>query len=70
MRRLAAAGIPCGVLAAPIIPFLNDKDIERILEQAAEAGATRAGYQLLRLPNEVKDLFQDGLGRRHQLKAA
>jgi DNA repair photolyase len=70
LRRLAEAGIPCGVLAAPIIPFLNDKDIERILEQAAGAGATRAGYQLLRLPHEVKDLFQDWLERRYPLKAA
>jgi DNA repair photolyase len=70
LRRLAEAGIPCGVLAAPIIPFLNDKDIERILEQASGAGATRAGYQLLRLPHEVKDLFQDWLERWYPLKAA
>lgn len=70
LRRLAGNGIPCGVLAAPIIPFLNDKDIERILEQAAQAGATRAGYQLLRLPYEVKDLFQDWLDLRYPLKAA
>lgn len=70
LHRLAGVGIPCGVMAAPIIPFLNDKDIERILDQAAEAGATRAGYQLLRLPHEVKDLFQDWLERRYPLKAA
>lgn len=70
LRRLVEAGIPCGVLVAPVIPFLNDKDIERILKQAAGAGVTRAGYQLLRLPYEVKDLFQDWLARRYPLKAA
>ena len=69
LRRLAQAGIPCGVLVAPIIPFLNDKDIERILEQAAGAGVTRAGYQLLRLPFEVKELFQDWLERSYPLRA-
>jgi DNA repair photolyase len=70
LRRLAEAGIPCGVLVAPVIPFLNDKDIERILEQACKAGATRAGYQMLRLPHEVKDLFKDWLARHYPLKAA
>ena len=70
LRRLVEAGIPCGVFVAPVIPFLNDKDIERILDRAAGAGVTRAGYQLLRLPHEVKDLFQDWLVRRYPLKAA
>lgn len=70
LRRLAEAGIPCGVLVAPVIPFLNDKDIERILEQACRAGATRAGYQMLRLPHEVKDLFKNWLERHYPLKAA
>ena len=61
VRRLAAAGIPVGVLVAPVIPALNDSEIERILAAAAEAGALSAGYVLLRLPREVKDLFVEWL---------
>jgi DNA repair photolyase len=70
IRRLAAAGIPVGVLTAPIIPFLNDKDMESTLEQAWEAGARRAGYILVRLPFEVKDLFRAWLDAHYPLKAA
>ena len=69
LRRLAEAGIPCGVLVAPIIPFLNDKDMEQMLEQCAAAGARRAAYLVLRLPCEVKDLFKDWLERHYPLKA-
>lgn len=61
IRRLTAAGIPVGVLLAPVIPFLNDSDIEAILAQVREAGALTAGYVMIRLPHEVKDLFRDWL---------
>jgi DNA repair photolyase len=57
IRQLAAAGIPTGVMAAPMIPALNDHELENILETAAAAGATSAGYVMLRLPLEIKDLF-------------
>ena len=61
LRELSAAGIPCGVMAAPIIPGLNDDQIPAILEAAAEAGARRAGYILLRLPHGLRQLFSDWL---------
>ena len=59
IRALAAAGIPAGVLAAPMIPGLNDAELERILAACAAAGATRAGYVLLRLPLEIRQLFEE-----------
>jgi DNA repair photolyase len=62
MRALRRAGVPVGVLAAPMIPAVNDSELEAILERAAEAGARHAGYVLLRLPLEVKDLFRQWLG--------
>jgi DNA repair photolyase len=61
IRQLTAAGIAVTVLVAPIIPAINDSEIERILEAAYDAGAREAGYVLLRLPLEVKDLMQDWL---------
>jgi DNA repair photolyase len=61
IRALSAAGIPVGVMAAPMIPFLNDAELESILKAAAEAGATTAAYVLLRLPLEIKDLFAEWL---------
>jgi len=70
IRRLAAAGIPTGVVVAPVVPFLTDHDIERVLDAAAEAGATYAGYVLLRLPFEVKELFGAWLETHFPLKAA
>ena len=70
LRRLSEAGVRCGVLTAPIIPFLNDRHVEPILEAAAAAGAKSAGYVLLRLPKEVKPLFADWLQRHFPLKAA
>jgi len=70
LRALSAAGIPCGVLVAPIIPFLNDRDMEAVLERSAAQGAGIAGYQILRLPYELKDLFKDWLERHYPLKAA
>jgi DNA repair photolyase len=61
MRALSDAGIPVGVMTAPIIPALNDDEMESILAAAVEAGATQAGYTLLRLPLEIKDLFREWL---------
>ncbi len=61
IRRLAEAGVPTGTLAAPMIPALNDDELEAILEAAALAGGTSAGYILLRLPLEIKALFIEWL---------
>ena len=61
VRALSAAGIPTGVMTAPMIPGLNDHEMEAILEAATEAGATRAGFTVLRLPLEIKDLFDEWL---------
>jgi DNA repair photolyase len=58
---LSAANVPVGVLTAPIIPMVNDAEMEHILEQAAGAGACCAGYVFLRLPYELKDLFREWL---------
>ncbi len=59
--ELAAAGVPVSVLVAPIIPAINDAEIEAILTRAAAAGAQEAGYVMLRLPLELRDLFRDWL---------
>ncbi|MCK8780701.1 PA0069 family radical SAM protein [Rhizobium sp. NTR19] len=61
IKALTDAGIPTGVLVAPVIPALNDHEIERILEAGHAAGATEASYVLLRLPLEVSPLFRDWL---------
>lgn len=61
LRQLAAAGVPTTVMVAPIIPALNDSEIERILDSAAHAGVREASYVLLRLPLEVRDLFREWL---------
>jgi DNA repair photolyase len=61
LRILAEAGVPCGVMTAPIIPALNDSEMEDILAAAAGAGVKEAGYTLLRLPLEIKDLFREWL---------
>jgi DNA repair photolyase len=61
LRRLAQAGIPTSVMVAPVIPALNDAEIERILDAAALAGVQGAGYVMLRLPLEVRDLFKEWL---------
>jgi len=57
IRGLAGAGVPVGVMFAPVIPALNDHELERVLEAAAGAGARAAGYVLLRLPGAVAELF-------------
>jgi DNA repair photolyase len=61
IRSLTQAGVPVAAMVAPIIPALNDSEIESILGAAREAGATEAGYVLLRLPLELKDLFREWL---------
>jgi DNA repair photolyase len=61
VRTLVDAGVPTGVLAAPMIPALNDWELERILAAAAEHGADTAGYVLLRLPHEIKHLMEEWL---------
>ncbi len=70
LRTLSSAGIPVGVMVAPVIPQLNDKDLEAILEAAAEAGATGAGWVMLRLPLEVAPLFREWLDAHYPLRAA
>lgn len=69
IRKLADAGIPVGVMVAPVIPVLTDAELEAIVESAADAGATSAGYVLLRLPHEVKNLFREWLDANEPLKA-
>jgi DNA repair photolyase len=65
MRTLSQAGIPVSVMAAPLIPGLNDHELERILDSGANAGATEAGYIVLRLPLEVSPIFKDWLLRHY-----
>ena len=67
-RRLNAAGIPTGVMFAPVIPALNDHELERVLEQAAQAGCQSAGYIVLRLPREVNPIFKEWLAAHYPLK--
>ena len=69
IKNLNDAGIPVSVLVAPVIPVLTDPEMESILEQVRVAGARAAGYVLLRLPLEVKELFVDWLHARYPLKA-
>ncbi len=61
VKRLADAGVPVGIGFAPVIPGLNDHEMESVLEAAAKAGATTAMYVTLRLPLEIKDLFREWL---------
>jgi DNA repair photolyase len=70
MRRLSEAGVPCAVSVAPVIPGLNDHEIEAILERAAEAGASGAPFTVLRLPLEIKDLFREWLQSERPERAA
>lgn len=65
VRKLSEAGIPVSVLVAPIIPAINDHEIEAILKAAHEAGAREAGYVLLRLPHDLKDLMRDWLAEHY-----
>jgi DNA repair photolyase len=61
VRGLVSAGVPVTVMFAPVIPGLNDHELENVLGRAAEAGARSAGYVVLRLPLEIKDLFREWL---------
>jgi DNA repair photolyase len=69
IQQLADGGIPVGVLVAPVIPALTDHELEDILAAAKAAGATRAGYVLLRLPHELKILFRDWLAEHYPDRA-
>src|SRR6267378_5664768 len=70
IAALAKAGIPTGVLSAPMIPALNDREMEAILTRAREAGASAAGYTLLRLPLELKALFREWLEEHEPRKSS
>jgi DNA repair photolyase len=70
LAALSAAGVPAGVMVAPVIPALTDHEMEGILEACAAAGARWAGYVLLRLPYEVKDLFREWLAAHYPDRAA
>ncbi|PTX98473.1 PA0069 family radical SAM protein [Opitutus sp. ER46] len=70
IRQLSAAGIPVGVMTAPVVPGLTDHEVPGILETAAAAGARRAGYVLLRLPHSVKDVFTAWLAEKLPTKQA
>lgn len=69
VRTLAREGVPVSVMVAPVIPFINDHEIEAIVAKSAEAGAGSAGYVMLRLPYEVKDLFAEWLAEHYPQKA-
>src|ERR1700726_1018135 len=69
IEQLSAAGVPVGVLVAPVIPALTDHEMEHILEASKAAGASSAGYVLLRLPHEVKDLFREWLAEHYPDRA-
>ena len=69
VRELAAARVPVGIMMAPVIPVINDGEIESVVARAAEAGAGFVGYVMLRLPYEVKDLFVEWLAEHYPLKA-
>lgn len=70
MKTLADAGVPVGVLVAPVIPMINDRELEHILEAAREHGATSAGYVLLRLPHELKQVWREWLQLHYPDRAA
>lgn len=69
IRELSAAGVPVTVLVAPLIPFINDHELEDILAASAEAGARGAGHVVLRLPHEVAPLWEEWLGEHFPRRA-
>jgi DNA repair photolyase len=69
LRAMASAGVPCGVLVGALIPALNDKTLEHVLEEASKAGALEAAYVILRLPNELKDIFKEWLAAHYPERA-
>jgi DNA repair photolyase len=70
LRAMAGAGVPCGVLVGALIPALNDGTLEHVLEASAGAGAREAAYVILRLPNELKDIFKEWLAAHYPERAA
>ncbi len=70
METLSAAGVPTAVMFAPVIPALNDAEMEKVLQAAASAGASEAGYVLLRLTQEVRDIFREWLMTEQPDRAA
>ena len=70
MERLCSAGVPTSVLVAPIIPAINDHEIEQVLKASASAGAGDARYLFLRLPHEVNALFKEWLAAHFPDRAA
>ena len=69
LRAMSNAGVPCGVIVAPIVPALSDKSIEEVLGAASSAGAQSAAYIVMRLPHELKDLFREWLAVHYPLRA-
>jgi DNA repair photolyase len=69
LKNLKSAAVPCGVMVAALIPALNDKTLEHVLEAAAGAGAQEAAYVIMRLPNELKDLFREWLAEHYPQRA-
>jgi len=69
LRALSKSGVPCGVMVAALIPALNDKTMEHVLEAAAQAGAAEAAYVIMRLPNELKELFKEWLAEHYPQRA-
>jgi DNA repair photolyase len=70
IRQLSDAGVPTAVMVAPVVPAINDSEIERILKAAHAAGAREAGYVLLRMPLEIKELFREWLAAEFPDRAA
>jgi DNA repair photolyase len=69
LKHLSREKIPCGVMVAALIPALNDKTLEHVLEAAAAAGAAEAAYVILRLPNELKAVFKEWLAEHYPQRA-
>src|SRR4051794_22729179 len=69
LKNLAKAKVPCGVMVAALIPALNDKTMEHVLEAASAAGAEEAAYVIMRPPNELKDLFKEWLAEHYPDRA-
>ena len=69
LKALSGAGVPCGVMVAALVPALNDKTLEQVLEAAAAAGAKEAAYVILRLPHELKPIFKEWLAAHYPERA-
>jgi len=69
LKKLSEHGVPCGVMVAALIPALNDKTMEHVIEAAAAAGASEAAYVIMRLPNELKVLFKEWLAEHYPQRA-